>query len=215
VQSLERVTDFIVHELTHHRQHQLEAEHKGDPAWVRKRDDSHRNRGWYQAISEAAPKYLGVEFPQSSWPTGPRPHKKGDPTLTEVEAGHWPTMFHYLVAEEDPRLPKCTRTQNTVPRSPITLNFCGIGNRALRAKPAETLALCRPSSDDASAPYLKRSRARYADKLWDLFQPDDGRPGIIGRARRRRSPDPETGTYDAWLPRSDGGLGCSNFLDFG
>jgi hypothetical protein len=44
--------DFIVHELTHARQRQLLREHGG----------------WYTAISEAAPNYLGVEVPPSLWP---------------------------------------------------------------------------------------------------------------------------------------------------
>jgi hypothetical protein len=62
--------DFIVHELTHVRQAQLLREHGSDKDWKRKRGGVHRDRGWYAAIAEACPKYLGVEFPQSSWPTG-------------------------------------------------------------------------------------------------------------------------------------------------
>ena len=89
VQSLDRCEDFIVHELTHHRQRQLEAEH----GWGRKRGD-HRDLGWYQAIAEACPKYLGIEFPRARWPTGPRTRKG---TLTEVEAAHWPTSFRGLI----------------------------------------------------------------------------------------------------------------------
>jgi hypothetical protein len=104
VQNLEQCTDFIIHELTHHRQLQLEAAHADDPNWERKRAGTHRNRGWYQAIAEACPNYLGVEFPSSSWPTGPRP-KKGTHPLSEVEAGHWPASFRGLIRAGDPRLP--------------------------------------------------------------------------------------------------------------
>jgi hypothetical protein len=107
VQSLDRCEDFIVHELTHHRQRQLEAEH----GWGRKRGD-HRDRGWYQAIAEACPKYLDVEFPQARWPTGPRTRKG---TLTEVEATHWPASFRGLIDIADPRLPPAV-SQSFAPR---------------------------------------------------------------------------------------------------
>jgi hypothetical protein len=103
VQSFERMTDFIVHELTHYRQHQLATEHADDPAWRSKRGGTHRNRAWYAAIAEAAPNYLGVEFPESSWPTGPRP-RKGGHQLSEVEATHWPRSFRDLMAMNDKRL---------------------------------------------------------------------------------------------------------------
>jgi hypothetical protein len=93
--------DFIVHELTHARQAQLLAEH----GWGKTRGD-HRDPGWYAAIAEACPKYLGVEFPRSSWPTGPRTRKG---TLTEVQACHWPESFRTLAERSDPRLPKCTQ----------------------------------------------------------------------------------------------------------
>ena len=96
--------DFIVHELTHARQRMLEKQH----GWTRKRGD-HRDKGWYAAVAEACRKYLGVEFPESSWPTGPRPRKGTNP-LTEVEATHWPRIFRDLAARNDPRLPKCTTT---------------------------------------------------------------------------------------------------------
>jgi hypothetical protein len=95
--------DFIVHELTHARQAQLLREHSADKDWKRKRGGFHRDRGWYAAIAEACPKYLGVEFPQSSWPTGPRTRQG---TLTEVEATHWPETFRALMQAGDPRLPK-------------------------------------------------------------------------------------------------------------
>jgi hypothetical protein len=102
---LKRFKDFIVHELTHHRQRQLLAEHASDPAWRSTRGGVHRDKGWYAAIAEAAPNYLGVEFPESSWPTGPRP-RKGGSQLTEVQATHWPDSFRPLVAAGDRRLPK-------------------------------------------------------------------------------------------------------------
>jgi len=98
--------DFIVHELTHARQAQLLREHAGEKEWERKRGGVHRDRGWYAAIAEACPKYLGVEFPPSSWPTGPRTR---DGTLTEVEATHWPESFRLLIVDDDPRLPKTAR----------------------------------------------------------------------------------------------------------
>ena len=98
--------DFIVHELTHVRQAQLLRQHGADKDWKRKRGGVHRDRGWYAAIAEACPKYLGVDFPQSSWPTGPRTRKG---TLTEVEATHWPETFRALIQAGDPRLPKIPR----------------------------------------------------------------------------------------------------------
>jgi hypothetical protein len=105
--------DFIVHELTHARQHQLEREHDGEPGWQRTRGD-HRNFGWYAAVAEACPRYLGVELPRSSWPRGPRTR---DTTLTEVEMTHWPGSLRRLAKENDPRLPKLkapTRTETHV-----------------------------------------------------------------------------------------------------
>ena len=53
--------------------------------------------------AEACPRYLGVEFPQSSWPTGPRTREG---TLTEVLLTHWPTSLRVLATENDARLPK-------------------------------------------------------------------------------------------------------------
>jgi hypothetical protein len=95
--------DFIVHELTHARQGQLLREHAGDKEWKITRPGAHRDRGWYTAISEAAPKYLGVEVPPSLWPTGPRTRPG---TLTEVEMTHWPESLRTLVEANDPRLLK-------------------------------------------------------------------------------------------------------------
>ena len=63
VQNGQRLSDdFIVHELTHARQAQLLREHGSEKGWERKRGGVHRDRGWYTAVSEACPRYLGVEF---------------------------------------------------------------------------------------------------------------------------------------------------------
>jgi hypothetical protein len=60
----------------------------------------HRDPTWWRAISEAAPHYLGVGFPESVWPKQrPTPGR-----LTEVEACHWPHSFRELIAARDPRL---------------------------------------------------------------------------------------------------------------
>jgi hypothetical protein len=45
VQNREYWEDFIVHEMTHHRQRQIEAAHVGDPAWKRTARGPHRCRG--------------------------------------------------------------------------------------------------------------------------------------------------------------------------
>jgi hypothetical protein len=93
--------DFIVHELTHIRQDQLLREHAGEWGWSQTGGNVHRDKGWYQAISEAAPNYLGVELPESVWP------KRNNPdTLTEPEMSHWPASIRALVEARDPRLPK-------------------------------------------------------------------------------------------------------------
>jgi hypothetical protein len=94
--------DFIVHELTHVRQAQLLREHHGEKGWEMKRG-VHRDFGWYTAVAEACPRYLGVEFPRSSWPTGPRTREG---TLTEVQVTHWPESLRWLALAEDLRLPK-------------------------------------------------------------------------------------------------------------
>jgi hypothetical protein len=52
--------------------------------------------------AEAAPKYLGVTFPQTSWPTGARTRPG---TLTETEATHWPGSLRRLAQAGDERLP--------------------------------------------------------------------------------------------------------------
>lgn len=96
---LTRLEDFIVDELTHARQAQILREH---PKWKATRG-AHRDLGWYSAVAEACPRYLGVELPQSSWPKGPR---TPNTTLTEVEMTHWPESLRALVKANDPRLLK-------------------------------------------------------------------------------------------------------------
>jgi hypothetical protein len=100
--------DFIVHELTHARQAQLEHEH----GWGRTRGD-HRDLGWYTAVAEACPRYLGFELPRSIWPTGPRTRKG---TLTEVELTHWPTSLRVLELNNDARL--------LAPRNQLAVGEC-------------------------------------------------------------------------------------------
>jgi hypothetical protein len=92
--------DFIVHELTHARQAQLQREHQGEKDWASKRG-AHRDLGWYTAVSEACPRYFGFELPSALWPKGPRTPKR---TLSEVEMTHWPGSLRWLQSENDPRL---------------------------------------------------------------------------------------------------------------
>lgn len=99
--------DFIIHELTHARQGQLLREH---PDWKVTRG-AHRDLGWYTAVAEACPRYLGVELPRSSWPKGPRTPSS---TLTEVQMCHWPMSLRLLAMEDDPRLPKVGNTRTDV-----------------------------------------------------------------------------------------------------
>jgi hypothetical protein len=102
------VEDFIVHEMTHHRQVRL----IGNNGWkISDARACHRDKGWYTAISEAAPRYLGVEFPEAIWPKmiskriGKRVRKVEDPTrISEVEACHWPDSFRKLKKAGDKRL---------------------------------------------------------------------------------------------------------------
>ena len=98
--------DFIVHELTHARQACLERQH----GWKRTRG-AHRDLGWYAAVAEACPRYLGVELPRSSWPKGPRTPES---TLTEVQMCHWPMSLRLLATSDDPRLPKVGNTPTVV-----------------------------------------------------------------------------------------------------
>jgi hypothetical protein len=91
------IVDFVCHELTHTRQAQLHREH----GWSFGSRGFHRDPGWYTAITEACPNYLGVTLPRASWPTGGRT-KRG--TLTEVEMTHWPRSLRELAQAGDPRL---------------------------------------------------------------------------------------------------------------
>jgi hypothetical protein len=97
-------TDFICHELTHARQATLMREH----GWNRTRGGVHRDRGWYAAIGEAAPNYLGVALPSSVWPTGSRTRRG---TLTEVEMAHWPVSVRRLIVAGDSRLVAVTEAE--------------------------------------------------------------------------------------------------------
>ena len=100
--------DFIVHELTHHRQRILLARNDWKQNGAR---GCHRDKGWYAAIAEAAPRYLGVAFPESLWPKmkskrmGATVIKVQEPgRIKEVEACHWPRSFRKLISRHDPRL---------------------------------------------------------------------------------------------------------------
>ena len=93
----EDFADFVVHELTHARQAQVMQAN----GWSFKTRGVHRDKGWYTAISEAAPNYLGVAVPERVWPRGPR--TKADVTLTEVEMTHWPRSLRDLARANDPR----------------------------------------------------------------------------------------------------------------
>jgi hypothetical protein len=87
--------DFIVHEMAHHRQRDILLRNS-----IGQNRGSHRDRGWYKAVEEAAPAYLGVEFPPERWPR----QKARDGRLTEVELTRWPHTFRELIAQHDPRL---------------------------------------------------------------------------------------------------------------
>jgi hypothetical protein len=93
----QRFEDFIVHELTHARQARLMREN----GWSFGSRGSHRDPGWFTAVSEAAPNYLGVQIPRTSWPTGPRTRSG---TLTEPEMTHWPSSLRTLAEAKDARL---------------------------------------------------------------------------------------------------------------
>ena len=99
------VEDVLVHELTHTRQAMLLGTHHIGGSRV-----PHRDPGWYEAVSEACPRYLGIEFPRSTWPAWKSVRRgksvikervKG--TLDEVSVGHWPQAVRALAG--DPRLP--------------------------------------------------------------------------------------------------------------
>ena len=71
---------------------------------------AHRDLGWYTAVAEACPRYLGFELPRSIWPTGPRTREG---TLTEVEMCHWPNSLRALAEAGDPRLLKALKCTST------------------------------------------------------------------------------------------------------
>jgi hypothetical protein len=106
--SLEQTQDFIVHELTHLRQDLLLIRH----GWSQnRRRGVHRDKGWYAAIAEAAPRYLGIEFPRSLWPHLTSKRRNGHVIkvnapgrLLETEVRHWPETFRELISAGDPRL---------------------------------------------------------------------------------------------------------------
>jgi hypothetical protein len=114
---LGRAQDFIIHELTHHRQDSLLARYR----WPQNRG-VHRDKGWYTAIAEAAPRYLGVAFPASVWPKLKSQRQNGsviklaDPDrLTEPEVTHWPHSFRALIAVRDIRLQPTTSSTSDLP----------------------------------------------------------------------------------------------------
>ena len=98
------VEDVLIHELTHMRQHQLlltgikRNASRGD----------HRDKAWYQAVSEACPRYLGHDLPRSAWPSSQRAgalRRLRSGALSEVDMTHWPYSLRALVQAGDPRLP--------------------------------------------------------------------------------------------------------------
>jgi hypothetical protein len=109
-----RIEDFIVHELTHARQKQLHQQN----GWTFAADrGAHRDKGWYTAVAEACPTYLGAQLPASSWPTGPR--TRGG-TLTEVDMTHWPGSLRALVEANDARF------QPIAPAASLHINSCAV-----------------------------------------------------------------------------------------
>jgi hypothetical protein len=100
------VEDVIVHELTHTRQKILLGTHH-----IGGSRGKHRDLAWYEAVSEACPKYLGLEFPRSSWPHSKSVrrgksigHQAVEGTLDEPTVTHWPEAMRALAG--DPRLPR-------------------------------------------------------------------------------------------------------------
>jgi hypothetical protein len=98
------VADFLVHELCHYRQALLLACLPG--AKVDATRGSHRDIGWYTALAEASPRYLGVEFCAPSRKSvrvkaeGYKHGKVGkveDPDrMSESDAAHWPHSMRSL-----------------------------------------------------------------------------------------------------------------------
>ena len=107
--------DFICHELTHIRQDQLLREHAGDWGWSQTGGNVHRDKGWFAAVSEGAPNYLGVEIPGDIWP------KRNNPdTLTEPDMSHWPASIRALA---DRRLTRRAQTPLRSPAHSARLDF--------------------------------------------------------------------------------------------
>jgi hypothetical protein len=99
----QRFIDLLVHEMTHQRQWNLL---RDDPSLHTARGEhaDHHDGGWYGAVTEAAPAYLGVEFLEERWPKQKVKVGDGSGRLTEVEACHWPRTFRALIAKGDTRL---------------------------------------------------------------------------------------------------------------
>ena len=116
IDDVQAFDDFIIHELTHRRQAMLLRENAGTRGWIQHPGrGSHRDKGWYQAISEAAPNYLGIEIPEHVWP------KRGsETTLTEPEMTHWPESLRALVKARDPRLVAEARPSKAVAALALT-----------------------------------------------------------------------------------------------
>jgi hypothetical protein len=86
--------DLIVHELTHNRQTVILGTHE-----ITGTRGTHRDRGWYAAITEACPRYLGVAFPESLWPNR-KSVREGKSVRKEVTPGRLdePTVCHWPMA---------------------------------------------------------------------------------------------------------------------
>jgi hypothetical protein len=95
--------DFLVHEITHQRQEIILRRYH-----IRQPRAKHNDRGWYGAIAEAAPAYLGVTFPPERWPLQNAERSLAAGRLTETEAYHWPNSFRELIAQRDTRLERGT-----------------------------------------------------------------------------------------------------------
>jgi hypothetical protein len=115
------VEDIVIHELTHLRQKRIV--YTGHISQCR---GSHRDKGWYQAVSEACPKYLGAQLPETSWPRmkSVRVKEPGrrsrvikipyDGTLSEPQLTHWPESLRELIQAGDPRLPAVTSNDEPI-----------------------------------------------------------------------------------------------------
>jgi hypothetical protein len=113
------IEDLIVHEMTHMRQQQLLKQHAFR---VNTSRGVHRDQGWYTAVAEACPNYLGYELPRSSWPTGPRTRAG---TLTETDMTHWPEAIRDLAVSGDARPPRCHIKQQLMCSEEMQLSLIG------------------------------------------------------------------------------------------